>query len=91
MIKQYDTFCVSIPDEETGKKAIVFHILGYDKSKIDNIYIAVSKMLNTMKSRGDFIYEDEKDFIGMIVDEAWKRHICLEDDYPTYGTFNLVD
>ena len=31
MIKQYDTFCVSIPDEETGKKAIVFHILGYDK------------------------------------------------------------
>ena len=44
-----------------------------------------------MKRRGDFIYEDEKDFIGMIVDEAWKRHICLEYDYPTYGTFNLVD
>ena len=91
MIKQYDTFCVSIPDEEIGKKAIVFHILGYDKSKIDNIYIAVNKMLNTMKSRGDFIYEDEKDFIGMIISEAWRHHICLEYDYPTYGTFNLVD
>lgn len=85
-MKNHDTFCVSMKE-----KTIIFHIIGYDNTKIKNICTAITEMLNTMKKRGDFIYEDEKDFIGMIIDEAWKKHIHLEYDYPTYGTINVID
>ena len=87
--KQYDTFNTIFKNIDGITTAITFSVVGYDVSKIDNIYTTIDNMINTMTARGDFVYESETDYIRMIIDEAWKKHIHLEYDYPTFGTFQL--
>lgn len=101
MLKQYDTFNIiyekKCDDESCNKEriAITFHIVGYNQSKINNngkcgnIYNVINKMVDVMKKKGDFAYSNTEDFIQMIINEAWRYHIHLEYDIPTFGTFEL--
>ena len=87
--KQFNTFAVIITEDNKPVNAVTFHIIGYDRRKISNIDMALSEMIQKMKSRGDFEYETKWDFIDLILEEAWRLHIHLEYDYPTFGTFTL--
>lgn len=70
-----------------SKRSFTFNVVGYDYEIIGNVQKYIDVIISTMKARGDFKYECESDCAEMIVKEAWKHHICLEYEYPTYGTF----
>lgn len=70
-----------------GKRSFTFNVVGYDYEIIGNVQKYIDVIISTMKTRGDFTYECESDCAEMIVKEAWKHHIHLEYEYPTYGTY----
>lgn len=88
-MKTHNTFNVV-----SNGSSFTFSIIGYDHTKIHkeiHVWMEIDKIIDTMKNRGDFKYESDSDYAEMIVEEAWKHHIHLEYDCPTYGTYCLTE
>lgn len=90
MEKKFESFVVIVPTEE-GKTVYTMYIIGYDRTRIDNIYTTLCKLIDTSIKRGDGKYEDGRIIVDMLIADAWRSGIHLEAEYPSYGTFDYTE
>lgn len=90
MEKKFESFTVIVPTEE-GKTSYTMYIVGYDRSRVSNIYTRICQLINTAIKRGDGKYEEGRTIVDMLIKDAWSCGIHLEAEYPSYGTFDYTE